>query len=69
MVEQLKQLHNERLVTIAHTCEILGISRPTIYRWIKDAKMAFPVAIKIGPNSVRFRLTDVEAFINHKMGG
>ncbi len=69
MAEQLKQLNTERLITIAHTCAMLGISRPTIYRWLKNADMTFPTAIKIGPNSTRFRLTDVEAFITRKMGG
>lgn len=64
----IEQLNSERLITVAIACQMLGISRPTIYRWLKDAEMAFPAAIKIGPNSTRFRLSDVESFIRRKMG-
>lgn len=69
MADQINKLNAERLITIAQTCAMLGISRPTIYRWLKNTEMAFPAAIKIGPNSTRFRLAAVEAFINNKMEG
>lgn len=38
-----------------------GISRDTVYRWIKQGRLA-PVAI--GPRVWRFRPSQVEAFIN-----
>ncbi|MFM1682759.1 MULTISPECIES: helix-turn-helix transcriptional regulator [Aeromonas] len=57
---------SQTLITIASTCEMLNISRPTIYRWMKDESLQFPSAIKIGPNSIRFRHCDVMDFISRR---
>ncbi|MFQ2228816.1 helix-turn-helix transcriptional regulator [Aeromonas hydrophila] len=58
----------QSLITIASTCSLLGISRPTIYRWMKNESLRFPPAIKIGPNSIRFRHSDVVDFISSRAG-
>jgi excisionase family DNA binding protein len=41
--------------------ELFGISRDTVYRWIKQGRLK-PVAI--GPRVWRFRPSQIEAFIN-----
>jgi len=39
----------------------LGVSRATIYRWTKAGK--FPAAIHLGANMVRWKASDIEAWI------
>lgn len=56
-----------KLITIRELCELLSISRPTVYRKIKEPESDFPRPIRIGANAVRFRLSDVEIFINRKL--
>lgn len=38
----------------------LGISRPTLWRWVKDGRLPRPV--KLGPAVTRWRLSDIEKF-------
>lgn len=35
------------IMTIKDVCEYLGVSRVTLYRWVKDPTMNFPDSIKI----------------------
>ena len=56
--------NNSKLITIRELCNILSISRPTVYRKTRDPKSDFPKPIHISTNAVRFRLSDVEAFID-----
>ncbi|MCE5294310.1 MAG: AlpA family transcriptional regulator [Chlamydiales bacterium] len=37
-----------------------GISRPTIWRWVKNGK--FPKPIKLSTGSTRWRLSELEAW-------
>lgn len=41
-----------------------GVSRPSIYRWIKAGE--FPAPVQLGPNSVGWRDTDVQAWIESR---
>lgn len=52
----------ERLVTGAELCELFGIHRGTLYRWM--AKRGFPPQIQVGPRFSRWRESDVRAWIN-----
>lgn len=58
-----------KLITIRELCDLLSISRPTVYRKTRDPKSGFPRPIHIGPSSVRFKIDDVEAFITRKLEG
>ena len=40
------------------------ISRATIYRWMKAG--AFPPAIHLGPNMIRWKQSDIEIWIEQK---
>ena len=42
------------------------ISRATIYRWVKAG--TFPAAIHLGANMVRWRASDIEAWIAEREG-
>ena len=53
-----------QLLTQRAVCEALAISRPTLWRWRKGDP-AFPQPVYIGPRAVRFKLSDVEAYIEH----
>ncbi|AXV18735.1 AlpA family transcriptional regulator [Aeromonas veronii] len=51
------------LVTIKDTATMLGVSRATIERLRRSPKASFPKAIPIGPNSIRFDLSEIEAWL------
>lgn len=53
---------NTQLLTTLGICEKLAISRPTLWRRRKDDPN-FPQPIYIGVRTVRFRLADVETYI------
>ena len=39
-------------------CARLGVSRTTLWRWMKDGHL--PHSVQIGPRCVRWRLEDIE---------
>lgn len=49
----------ERLFTSAEVCASEGCSPVTLWRWVKAG--IYPAPIKTGPNSVRFRESEIEA--------
>lgn len=55
-----------KLITEASMCELLAISRATVYRWRKN-NPNFPKAIHIGPRAIRYELSSVEAYIAAKL--
>ncbi|MFM5230820.1 helix-turn-helix transcriptional regulator [Aeromonas media] len=57
-----------QLITEQAACELLGISRPTIYRWRKDLK-GFPKPIHLGPRAIRYELAVLLSFIEQRKRG
>jgi prophage regulatory protein len=51
----------DRIVRIDEVALILGISKPTVIRWVESG--FFPKPIKIGPRAVGWRASVIEAFI------
>ncbi|PTH78360.1 helix-turn-helix domain-containing protein [Aeromonas veronii] len=51
------------LVTIKDLAARLDVSRSTIERLRRSPKESFPKAIPIGPNSIRFDLSEIEAWL------
>jgi prophage regulatory protein len=41
--------------------KLFQVSRPTLYRWMKEGN--FPKNIKLGANMVRWKTSDLEAWI------
>jgi excisionase family DNA binding protein len=53
-----------QLISITQLGDILGVSRATIYRWIKDGLIPSP--IQLGPRRVAFPRESVEQFISSR---
>ncbi len=52
----------KRLLTVKEVCEYLNVSKPTVYRLIKEGKLK---PIKIG-KATRFEKEDIDKFINEQ---
>lgn len=52
----------EKYLTADETAEILGVDKSTLWRWNKCGYLS---NVKIG-SKVRYRLTDVESFMNRR---
>lgn len=42
-------------------CEMLSISLPTLYRWASEGYL--PQKVKLGPNAVGWRYSDIEGWL------
>lgn len=51
------------LLTIKQLTSRLGVSRATIERLRRSPEASFPEAIRIGPNSIRFSETEIDAWV------
>tara|TARA_R110002049_G_scaffold52229_1_gene146484 strand:+ start:185 stop:448 length:264 start_codon:yes stop_codon:yes gene_type:complete len=54
-----------QIISVKDVCSLLNISVPTIYRWESEGNLPFP-KLRIGPNKVGFRRSDVEAFLTNQ---
>jgi excisionase family DNA binding protein len=58
-------------MTIAEVCKYLGGAKPlhttTIRDWVRER--GFPEAIKLGPNTARWRRAEVDAWIEQQRRG
>lgn len=52
----------DRLLRIEEVVHIIGISRNTVYRRIKEG--TFPKQVRIGPNSVAWRQSDISVWMS-----
>ena len=50
------------IMTVNDVCAHLGVSRVTLYRWIKDPKMNFPKSIKLNTRQ-GWRRKDIDNWI------
>lgn len=57
------------LVTEKQVVELTAVSRSTLRRWIKDPRVKFPPFVKIGPNSIRWKIDEVLSFIERQAEG
>ena len=54
----------ERFVREAECGRISGVSRPTRWRWESEGR--FPKRVRLGPNSVAWRLSGLLAWVESK---
>ncbi|MEG0968943.1 helix-turn-helix transcriptional regulator [Pseudomonas sp. NUPR-001] len=52
----------DRFLRIEEVVHIIGISRNTVYRRIKEG--TFPKQVRIGPNSVAWRQSDISVWMS-----
>lgn len=55
---------NPELLTFRHLKDIYGIPRTSAYRYMQTC--GFPTPIQLSANAVRFRRSDVEAWIDSR---
>lgn len=48
-------------------CELLSISKATLYRW--TTKGHFPKPVKLGTRAVGYDMADIQNFLNDRKGG
>ena len=51
-----------RIVRLPEAAELTGLSRPTIHRRYRQG--TFPAPVKLGPNSIGWRLVDLQEWID-----
>ena len=61
-----KQSSVPRFLRISEVLDRVGVSRPTIYRWVAEGE--FPKQISIGANSVVWLESDVTKWMDHRIG-
>ena len=52
---------NNTLYTVEQVAEKLGVTKPTVYNWIKDG---FLKSIRFGRKTIRIALSDLQAFVD-----
>ena len=50
------------LLRISTVCELVGVCRSTVYRWISEG--CFPEPVKISERAVRWKIDDIEEWRN-----
>ena len=53
-----------KLIKLPEVCERLGVTKSTVWRWIKECQ--FPAPIELSKQERRWRDTDVEQWINQR---
>jgi prophage regulatory protein len=46
------------LVRLTEVCELIGVGRSTIYKWVNEG--TFPAPVKVSERAVRWRTEDIE---------
>ncbi|MFO1209588.1 MAG: AlpA family phage regulatory protein [Amaricoccus sp.] len=54
-----------RFLRVREVCGLIGVSKPTLYKWIKRGE--FPGQVSISHNRVGFLETEVMAFMEAKI--
>ena len=53
-----------KTVRLRDVARLLGVSRSTIYKYMNEGN--FPLPLKLGKRAVRWRLTDIEAWLDSR---
>jgi prophage regulatory protein len=53
-----------KILRLIGVLDALGISKSTVYQWVADGK--FPAPIRLGPRSVGWKQSDVEAWLESR---
>ena len=61
MKNSMVSLDKVYFLSLNQTCEVVNLSRSTIYRKVKDG--SFPNTVQLSPNRVGFRTSDVKKWV------
>ena len=64
MSAQASNLNPDRYLNIKDVMAVVSVSRSTVYDWIQKGQ--FPAARELGPNCVRWRESEVMAWMNSR---
>ena len=53
----------DRLVKVHEVATFLGVSHDTVLRWARSGWRAFPDVINMGRNTMRFRLSEIQRWV------
>ena len=59
-------LKRSRLMRLPEVVQLIGVSRSTIYRWMENGE--FPRQVSLGGNTVAWLESDVEDWIQRRIG-
>jgi len=57
-----RNFHSGMLLRIGTVCELIGVCRSTLYRWISEG--SFPEPVRISERAVRWNIDDIEVWRN-----
>lgn len=59
-VDRTRGLQRGMLIRLADVCQLLGVSRSTVYKWMNEG--VFPAPVRVSERAVRWRSEDIEAW-------
>jgi prophage regulatory protein len=65
-LEPVQKKTTDRLIRLKELKTIVGISGTSIWRRCKEG--SFPAAVRIGPNAVAWKLSQVEEWMDSRQG-
>lgn len=63
--KQIRDENEEKYLSSDDVCEMLDVSKPTLWRW---EKMEYLIPLRVG-GKVRYKLSEVKQILNNKKGG
>jgi len=63
MTESGSEPEPERLLAVSEVVSMIGVSRVTLYRWVKDKSCGLPAPIFLSPRRIAWRESDLRRWI------
>ena len=60
--DNARNFRSGMLIRIGEVCQLVGVCRSTVYRWVSEG--SFPRPINISERAVRWNIDDIEAWRN-----
>ena len=63
--QKIRDEHEEKFLSPDDVCEMLNVSKPTLWRW---EKLEYLLPLRVG-GKVRYKLSEVKQILSNKKGG